>query len=184
MSSTEQDLNLKLQTMRYLWHLGYITRKDVDVVEYGLERDRIYTDIDVLGIKLDENFQTFFIACDCKSGVRVKTAERLFWLSGVMKYFDANEGLFIRNSTIEPKYLGLSKRLGIAPLSSAQLTELERTYNVPTRFLGPFCQEQKDINSLFLDLKKVDVFAHDYILKKYWKDDPHSSEDIRKERHH
>jgi hypothetical protein len=172
MASIEQDIDLKLQTMRYLWHLGYVTRKDIDLVEYGFERDRVYTDIDVLGIKLDENFQSFFISCDCKSGIRVKTAERLFWLSGVMKYFDAKEGLFIRTSSIEPKYIGLSKRLGIAPLSSNQLTELEKTYNVPPRFLGPFCQEQKNIDSLFTDLKKVNLFAHDYILKKYWKDEP------------
>lgn len=173
MSSLEKDLELKLRTMRYLWHLGYFVRRNVDLVEYGYARARrVYTDIDVLGLKLDENFHSHFKTCDCKSGVRVKTAERLFWLSGVMDYFAAKEGIFIRNHMMEAKYVELSKRLNITPISSSQLSDLEKTYKVSERFYGPFCQEQETIDDIFSELKKHERFCHDYILKRYWKDTP------------
>ncbi|MFX0069406.1 MAG: hypothetical protein ACFFA1_08510 [Promethearchaeota archaeon] len=172
MSSTEKDLELKLRTMRYLWRLGYFVRRNIDLVEYGYEKSRVYTDIDVLGVKLDKNFNSHFIVCDCKSGIKVKTAERLFWLSGIKSYFNAEEGLFIRNQMMEAKYAELSKRLEIAPISSTQLSDFEKTFVVPKRFYGPFCEEQGTINLIFSELKDHDRFVHDYILKRYWKDKP------------
>jgi hypothetical protein len=158
--------------MRYLWRLGYFVRRNIDLVEYGYEKSRAYTDIDVLGLKLDENFNSYFIVCDCKSGIKVKTAERLFWLSGVKSYFRAAEGLFIRNQMMETKYVELSKRLGITPISGSQLTDFEKTFAVPRRFYGPFCEEQSSIDNIFSELKKRNSFVHDYLLKRYWKDQP------------
>ena len=172
MSSTEKDLELKLRTMRYLWNLGYFVRRNVDLVENVYEKSRVYSDIDVLGIKLDESLNSHFIVCDCKSGIRVKTAERLFWLSGVMSYFDSREGLFIRDQMMSTKYAELSKRLKIVPISSAQLSDLERLYRIPKRFYGPFCEEQDLIDYVFSELKKHDRSVHDYVLKGYWKDPP------------
>lgn len=173
MSSLEKDLELKLRVMRYLWHLGYYVRRNVDLAEYGyMSAHRVYTDIDVLGVKIDQNFHSDFKICDCKSGVKAKTAERLFWLSGVMNYFVAKEGMFIRNQMIETKYLELSKRLNITPISSAHLSNLEETYKIPDRFYGPFCQEQKMIDNVFSEFRKHDKSCCDYILKRYWRDIP------------
>lgn len=172
MSSIENDLELKLRTMRYLWRLGYFVRRNVDLVEYGYEKSRVYTDIDVLGLKLDENFASYFIVCDCKSGIKVKTAERLFWLSGVKSYFKAAEGLFIRNQMMGTKYIELSKRLGITPISASQLSDLEKTFAIPQRFYGPFCEEQSSVDNIFSELKKHEGSVHDYLLKRYWKDQP------------
>jgi len=172
MSAIEKDLELKLRTMRYLWYLGYFVRRNIDLVEYGYGQSRQYTDIDVLGARLDENFNCSFKACDCKSGIRVKTAERLFWLSGVMNYFEATQGLFIRNKMMGAKYIELSKRLNITPISSAQLSDLEKTYGIPPKFYGPFCKEQGSVDQVFSKLKKSDRFVHDYVLKRYWRDQP------------
>jgi hypothetical protein len=172
MSSTEKDLSLKLRTMRYLWHLGYFVRRNVDLVEYGFEKARTYTDIDVLGVKMDESLFSAYVVCDCKSGITVKTPERLFWLSGVMTYFGADEGLFIRNTMMESKYLALSRRLRIAPVSTLELSDLEKTYAIPDRFFGPFCEEQGNTEAIFSELKKEVPLVHDYILKRYWKDTP------------
>jgi hypothetical protein len=158
--------------MRYLWKLGYFVRRNIDLVEYGYEKSRVYTDIDVLGLKLDENFNSHFLVCDCKSGIKVKTAERLFWLSGIKSYFKATEGLFIRDQMMETKYVELSKRLGIAPISRFQLLDFEKKFAVPGRFFGPFCEEQAIVESIFTELKRHDNFVHDYLLKRYWKDQP------------
>lgn len=171
--ANEKDLNLKLQVMRYLWHLGYFVRRNVDLVGYGYEKGRQYTDIDVLGIKIDENFDSNFIVCDCKSGIRAKTPERLFWLSGVMKYFDSPNGLFIRTQMISSKYADLSSKLKITPLSINEIEELERAYNInPKHYSGPFCAEQKAVNDVFSELKQKNRKVHDYMLEGYWRDIP------------
>jgi len=169
----EQDLNLKLRVMRYLWHLGYFVRRNVDLVDYGYERGRQYTDIDVLGIKIGENFDSNYVVCDCKSGTRAKTPERLFWLSGVMKYFDSPNGLFVRNKMISGKYINLSSKLKITLLSSNEIEQLEKAYNIDSsRYFGSFCAEQKAVDQLFLDLKEKNRRVHDYLLKGYWRDLP------------
>lgn len=172
MSIDEKDLELKLRTMRYLWGLGYFVRRNIDLVEYGHERSRVYTDIDVLGVKLDEEFASHYVVCDCKSGTKVKTPERLFWLSGVMDYFGGTKGLFIRNQVMGAKYIELSKRLKITPLSISQLSDFEKNLAIPQRFYGSFCEEQKSVDAIFSELKKYDLFSHDYLLKRYWKDQP------------
>jgi hypothetical protein len=102
----------------------------------------------------------------------VKTAERLFWLSGVKSYFRAADGFFIRDQMMEAKYVELSKRLGIIPISSSQLSDFERTFGVPGRFFGSFCEEQASVDSIFSELKRYDSLTHDYLLKRYWKDQP------------
>lgn len=167
----EKDLNLKLRVMRYLWQLGYFVRRNVDLV--GYERGRQYTDIDVLGVKIDENFNSDVVVCDCKSGIRVKTPERLFWLSGVMKYFDAPHGLFVRTKMISSKYIDLSSRLNIIPLSSTEIEQLEEAYNINSGYyVGSFCAEQNAADNVFSTLKQLDRGVHNYILKGYWKDLP------------
>lgn len=171
--ATERDLNLKLRVMRYLWHLGYFVRRNVDLVSYGYEKGRQYTDIDVLGIKIDEKLDSNFVACDCKSGTKVKTPERLFWLSGVMKYFDSPKGLFVRTQIISSKYIDLSSKLKITLLSSNEITGLEKAYKIdPNHYLGPFCAEQSAADNVFSELKKKNRKVHDYVLKGYWKDLP------------
>lgn len=172
-SEHERDLKLKLRMMRYLWSLGYYVRKNVPVVE-AWEGGRQYTDIDVLAVKVDEELNAQFLICDCKSGVRIKTKERLFWLSGVMTYFGASRSFFVRTKMLSSKYLELAESLGIVPLSENHLAELERSYNIdPNRFYGSFCEEHAKADAIVARLKKYKPELHNYVRTKYWEDLPH-----------
>lgn len=172
-ATNEKDLYLKLRVMRYLWYLGYYVRRNVDLVAYGSEKGRQYTDIDVLGIRVGDDLDSKFVACDCKAGIRAKTPERLFWLSGVMKYFDSSNGLFVRTKMIPGKYMNLSGKLRITPLSIFEIEQLEKTYGInPDQYFGPFCAEQKAVDYVFSELKKRDRKVYEYLLQGYWKDLP------------
>ncbi|HEY9204995.1 MAG TPA: hypothetical protein VIO58_03650 [Candidatus Methanoperedens sp.] len=167
----EQDLKLKLRLMRYFWHNGYLVRKNVSIVE-SLDKHQ-YTDIDVLAIKIDEELNTNYLVCDCKSGMRAKTHERLFWLSGIMKYFNANQGIFLRTKLFGVKYMELAKRLDITPLSEEQLYELEKAYKIDiNKSLGAFSNEPTPIDQVFLSLRKLGGNVEEYINTSYWNDVP------------
>lgn len=172
----DKDLELKLRLMRLFWNRGYLVRKDVNLLRFDIGRpaDR-YTDIDVVCIKHDSSFNRIVEICDCKSGSAAKTAERIFWLSGVMKYFGADNGYFIRNKMIESRYVDLAKKLDIFPLSAESLTRLETSYDVGSKlFLGCFNKECITYESeTFRELKKEIYSVYEYIISKYWMDSSH-----------
>jgi hypothetical protein len=168
----EQDLKLKLRLMRYLWHLGYLVRKNVILVESFDKRDP-YTDIDVLAVKVDNELNSNYIVCDCKSGARTKTRERLFWLSGVMDYFDAGQGIFLRSKLFEIRYADLATRLNITPLSEEKLSELEKAYRIDKgRSIGAFSEEYRTGDQTLAGLRKFQPKVAEYIDTWYWNDPP------------
>src|SRR2546425_5742004 len=147
----EKDTDLKLRTMRYLWNLGYYVRRNLPLTEAWAKSDQ--TDIDVLGVKVDEEFLSSFIVCDCKSGASNGTKTRLFWLSGVMRYFGAERGIFVRTQMLGTKYIELADRLGIVSVSEDQLADLERSYVAgPSKNVGPF---SGDFSKADLELGKL-----------------------------
>lgn len=174
-TDSEKDLELKLRLMRLFWFNGYFVRRNINLIRYesGMRTDQ-YTDIDVVCIKYDHRFNKKIEICDCKSGATAKTAERIFWLSGVMKYFGANKGYFVRKNMMESKYIDLANKLEISPLSEKQLTKLEKLYNVDTKpFLGCF-NNNKDLlmyeTETFRELKEVLNPVYEYIHYQYWTD--------------
>jgi hypothetical protein len=175
-SYKDKDLELKLRLMRLFWNRGYLVRKDVNLLRFdvGKPADR-YTDIDVVCIRHDSSFNRIIEICDCKSGTVAKTAERIFWLSGVMKYFGADKGYFVRNKIFESKYVDLATKLDILPMSAESLTKLETSYDVVSKlFVGCFNKECITYeNETFRELKKEIYPVYEYIISKYWMDSAH-----------
>jgi len=169
---SEKDLELKLKIMNYLWRIGYLVFKNVEISSSTALGRKTFTDIDVLGIRFSSDLETQYIVCDCKSG-KVKNAERLFWLSGVMKFFNAERGMFIRPEMLTTNYLELAQRLNITSLTINQISELEESYNISENdFFGPFCNEQNKIKSYWKISKRGNKNIIKYLLIDYWKDMP------------
>ncbi|HWP78971.1 MAG TPA: hypothetical protein VNL34_04915 [Candidatus Nitrosotenuis sp.] len=170
MQQQEQDLELKLRFMKLLWRQGYYLRRNVAVIEFGESTDP-YTDIDVVGIKIDNELNTTLIICDCKSGQSARTRERLFWLNGLMKYFNANSAVFLRSKINPIKYRNLSKTLDITIMSETELINLESCYDVAeSEYFGSFDQNQQSMENAFRTLKKYSPQIHNYIKTDYWID--------------
>lgn len=174
MKITERDLELKLKIMHFLWYNGFFVRNNVRLAryQYGERTSGIYTDIDVLGIQFDEFFKHKTILCDCKSGKVARNKDRLFWLVGVIKFLDAEGGIFLRNQINEKDNFELSKKLNITPLSLKRLEELAKNNKIIDKpFVGPFnyslLEKEEEI---FKKLKNESKGVHDYLIYRYWND--------------
>lgn len=171
---SQNDLSFKREVMKYLWYLGYIPRRNVLLLEQWQGGSQ-YTDIDVLGIKIDEELGSDFIVCDCSTGIHKKAGERLFWLAGVMKYFGADKGLFVRKQLSGEKNIQLAKSLNIILLSEKQLYQLQKSYKVDSlEMVASFSDGSIVADKIFTLLKKFEPKVANYLLTGYWRDFPWS----------
>lgn len=173
----EQDLQLKLRIMRFLWYSGYFVRMNVDLsrFDYGVRASDI-TDIDVWGVRFQETFNESVIISDCKSGRRTKNTDRIFWLSGLMKTINSDRGIFYRARINESEYFSLAQNLNITPISSNRLNELENAYEIESKpFVGSFnesliLKERSIFDSLKEDFESKEI--NHYLKYRYWIDSP------------
>lgn len=171
----ELDLELKLRTMRLMWGTGHFTRRNI-----GLERDaatgkKQLTDIDVYALRFSPTLTHELTITDCKSGRSVSTAERLFWLRGVMEYAGAHGGLFVRTQLSDVLYAEMASGLGITTLGSTQLEALEQacgTHKSP--MIGAFNAAAIPMEEAAMqELKAASAPVHVYLRVGYWWDPPH-----------
>lgn len=130
---SDKDIALKLRFKRILFQMGYYTPIEVELSHYetlGMEMKRkSITDLDVLGIKFDPVLNPHKVVCDCKSGKSVSDPNRLFWLRGVMDYFGANEGYYLRPK-IGSHARAVAPKMGLRVIDEKELQALEANLNV------------------------------------------------------
>jgi hypothetical protein len=170
----DMDLNLKLRAMRYLWHIGYFVRRNIDLVSYYGERRQFqYTDIDVLGIAFDETFDKRVIVCDCKTGVSASNTERILILGGLIRSLGAHAGIFIRDQIGEHRYAEFAERMNVRIISSSQMETLEKSIGIDRNlFFGAFSLDQQKPSAAFDLLKRFNREAYEYMFVKNWLDPP------------
>lgn len=170
-----KDAYLKLRLSRLLWKMGYFVRRNIPVSTYTLGKrvpKRIdITDIDVLGIRWDEDFTPDKIVCECKSGSKAKPLDRSFWLRGVMHYFGARKGyLLVKESGMVPGNVGA--KMGVTVIDHNLLVDLEKRYEIENDYWVGSCNPEID-SKIFLyrkSLKETVRRPLNYIVYGYWKD--------------
>ncbi|MBI5738842.1 MAG: hypothetical protein HY997_23520 [Mycolicibacterium neoaurum] len=130
---TELDLGLKVATRRLFWRMGFSTRIDVPLRSFAPTSNNrrgqsaeAYTDLDVLGLTITSGFRLHAAIADCKSGRNASAIERIFWLRGVADFFSADDAWTVREHAPPDAARQLAARLGIAVLTSEDLTALEQ----------------------------------------------------------
>ncbi|HVU02304.1 MAG TPA: hypothetical protein VHE30_11155 [Polyangiaceae bacterium] len=136
MSSGDRDLGLKLRMRRILWAQGFYCPVEVDLSHYEYEQRQLMrqslTDIDVLGLRFDPDLRAQAVLVDCKSG-RESDPARIFWLRGVMDFFHAEQGFFVKRK-VHGHARALAPRLGIRVLDEDGLGHLERILRADAAF--------------------------------------------------
>jgi hypothetical protein len=129
--SQMKDSSLKLRIRRILWAQGFHCPLEVDLSHFDyqdaaqiLKRSSL-TDIDVLGIRFEPDLRMTTIIADCKSG-RDSESTRIFWLRGVMDFFGAQEGIFVKKS-LHSQARSIAPRLGIRAIDEKGLDALEKS---------------------------------------------------------
>jgi hypothetical protein len=174
----EADLELKLSAMRMLEFMGYFVRRNVLLEPASAgprRRDQQYTDTDVLGVAISPTYRRSFLVVDCKSGASAGTPERLLWLSGLSRYWGADEGWFARTSVDSSKYADLADRLGVYVTSLSQIRALEElgaeAQSDPASGLTLAYLEKEDAALKLVQTAHPDMY--NYMRVRYWQDPPH-----------
>src|SRR5258707_9412977 len=134
-NETEKDFPLKAAIRAVLWAQGYSTRLDVLLAYNKDPREREkssvgkagLTDLDVLGMRLDPGFRVHTAVADCKTTVG-KVPERLFWLSGVGKFFGSDMDILVRSQALPEHASPLARSLNISLVGPDDLSILTNTY--------------------------------------------------------
>lgn len=187
MSSLNQDLELKLRLRRILFSQGYWSPIEVELSHFedlgtGLRR-RPLTDLDVLGIKYDQLFVPHRVVGDCKSGKGVSDIGRIFWLRGVMHYFGADLGYYLRPQ-VDGHARAVAPQVGLRALNQYELTALEKVIGVDS---VPIPLADEKLHGAIEDLWGIDVVkgqkptpeqlafkkVYSYLSYKYWSSEFH-----------
>jgi hypothetical protein len=133
----------------------------------------------VLGVRLDPGFQVHTAVADCKT-TSGRVPERLFWLSGVGRFFGSDTDLLARSQPLPEHASTLARTLGITLAGPDDLTVLTNTFVQGESQLPPPLREQFFSSELLgntLDRlsrlpDKLRTVTH-YREARYWMDPPH-----------
>ncbi len=184
-NDSERDFRLKAAIRAVLWAQGYSTRLDV-LLAYEIDprgRSRTgrggLTDLDVLGVRLDPGFRVHTAIADCKTSAG-RIPERVFWLTGVSRYFGSDVSLLVRSHPIPEHAFELARSLDISVVGPDDLSILSNTYiNSTVQFVGPtwdrffsealLAETIDKLSRLPESLSEVSVYRE----TGYWMDAPH-----------
>ena len=184
-NESEKDFTLKATIRSVLWAQGYSTRLDVllaynkDVQGKNDTGKAGLTDLDVLGVRLDPGFRLHTVVADCKT-TSGQVPERLFWLSGVGKFFGSDTNLLVRSRPLPEHATPLARNLDIALVGPDDLSILTNTYVNPSgQELPQVWQDFFSTELLSETLVKVSrlpsslLKVERYRETLYWMDEPY-----------
>lgn len=180
MTYGDADYDLKIRMHRFLWNQGYFVRREVAVSSYILDKGSILkredvTDIDVLALKFDENLEKDIVLCDCKSGKKIKALDRVFWLKGLMNYFDSRRGYLILGANAPYLSKRIAPDLKINVLDGRRLYEIENISNNTDTWLGSYDPElEKSLEEFKKEIKKKYYKQYFYVKYRYWQEEPYN----------
>lgn len=113
------DRLLKHKLLQYFLSKNYYPQLEVEVIhtESIAKKPKIITDIDVMALSPDASGILSPILGDCKTLKGQSPINRVFWLKGLMSYFDAHFGIILLSKKIEGEHQLLSSELNISLFS-------------------------------------------------------------------
>jgi hypothetical protein len=152
----DADADLKLRVGRFFWDLGYVCHMEVamsasEVAYGGLKRFDL-TDLDVLGVKFENDLSWRTVIGDCKTGKGVSPVTRLFWLNGIMNFFGAERG-YLAMPKIGPECRTVAGRLDVSLLDEDNLSRYEKDKQLDNLGLRSFTPEVYDQRRLLWGLR-------------------------------
>lgn len=175
---SEADLNLKLRTARWFWALGASTLLRVRLTSFEAKPKKgkpvlsDLADLDVLGTEVASDFRLRFRTAECKSGKI--GAKGLFWLRGVLDYFEAEEGYLVVQHDDQRKASmhELARRLGLGILTFNDFEMLDTVYaDVDGRAAGALFTPETvaKVDAMLSTPDKRLERLTDYTLRSYWR---------------
>lgn len=157
---------LEYRVARLLFHKGYVTRTSLPLRTYFYPDEIDLTDIDVYGIKFDEEFRETIVITECKSGVSKNTPEfdRLIWLRGLMDFFKVSSGIFVkRQMPLNAKKFAFENN--IMALDYPWLDAMEKEIGLVEDWRGSY---STDVHDKVRDYYRKIKVSPDNLRPYYW----------------
>ena len=176
---TSESYEMMMRTARVIWNMGYFVRTEVPLSSYFMGLDTLdraeITDIDVLGLRWDEDFSLDSVVCECKTGFTTKPIDRTLWLAGVKSYFGARKAFLVceKGNSIAN---AVGNKLGVNVLDPPLLERLERTYSIEADdWFGSISDDYYSTRERILKDKNLPLASEiKYIRWGYWIEPPFS----------
>lgn len=126
---------LEHKMKRLLYHQGFLVRDRISLKSQFYPERVDITDIDVLGVKFLDDLSPHTVICECKSGRRARSMDRLLWLKGLSQYISANSCYFARER-FTPKVKEFAISLKIVPIDYSKIEGLEKQLGIVDKWLG------------------------------------------------
>lgn len=170
----ERDIFQKMESVKLFWHWGYMPEIDVKLFNPGgVSSAKIeITDIDVLGLKVNNRLTEERIAADCKTAKRTSPINRAFWLYGLMTYLDINKGYLILSRTAELDHKLAANKLNIV-ITNDQEFELYKDKLTNNNKLNDMAIANPEIwNKYFTNANTFKEISNIWGYRKYryWQD--------------
>lgn len=170
MASTDHDFSLKLRVSALFRQQGYVAFNEVDLCTYtyqgGYKRKQV-TDFDVLGIRVEADFETALAVAECKT-VEERAMENLLKLNGVKNFFHAHKAYFVQQR-IDVNAREVGRELGIMCLDANDLVTLMASLGVEEK---PHVETETRVytaRSALLRQQKSDFQTQsDYLRYDFW----------------
>jgi len=120
---------------RLLYYQRFLVRDRISLKSQFYPERVDITDIDVLGIKFLDDLSPYTVICECKSGERAKSIDRLLWLKGLSQYLSVNSCYFVRKQ-FPSKVKEFAISLKIVPIDYSKIEDLEKQLCIADRWLG------------------------------------------------
>lgn len=115
-----KDFELKIRLHNILWSLGYATRLEVKLAQYGAATSKPLelTDVDVLGLRVEPDLATRYALGDCTTR-KAAGIERAFWLKGILQHFGGDRGYLVlgTDKEIDLAHRAVAESLGLSILN-------------------------------------------------------------------
>lgn len=166
----DKDFEQKVRFQKILWAMGHWSRIEIPLVIYEDDNAKLQkhylTDIDVYGEIIQPDFSFAKSIGDCKSGKNVKIFERLFWVSGVKEYLNAEHAYLVKKK-ISTKAKIFMPKVNVKGIDDNSLSAIEKIYHSSNvgLFSNDYYRARMEIISQLTDeYKKI----FDYMNTRYW----------------
>lgn len=118
----ERDIDQKMKAVKLFWYMEYLPIIDVKLFNpSGVSKKKIdITDIDVLGLKVNDNLIQERVSADCKTQKNTSPINRAFWLSGLMQSFGISKGYLILSKLAPGDHKIAANKLNITVTSDEE----------------------------------------------------------------
>ncbi|MEX2138500.1 MAG: hypothetical protein WD894_04520 [Pirellulales bacterium] len=169
MALSDKDLQLKFRTAALFRKQGYVVFHEVELNAYSYQQKysrKQITDFDVLGVRVDVDYQDAVAVAECKS-TEEGAMENLLKLSGVSHFFGAHKSYFVQKR-IDDNAREVGKELGIWCLDEHNIASM-----LSSAGIGPQMIENEaklyEVKAKARDAYKAEFAAQaGYLRTDYW----------------